>query len=384
MKRMISIIGLLIVKRSGELALTMSITLLSTNAFSADSTSSSSSKISFTGFFDLYYSKNFNSPATQTNQLRNFDIYENQFAVNLVKLSVAQPAQPVGFRIDVALGPTNDIVQGIAPYGTNAHSTLSNLEQAYVTALLPLGSGLTVDAGKFVTLMGFEVIETNANWNYSRSLLFSYAIPYFHTGLRFAYSPLDNFSVSVHLVNGWNTVIDNNNSRSIGLSFSYSINSKTSITLNGMSGFEQTRIGVPLPVKYGKKNLAELIAINQIAHDLYLALDANYGEERVAGYLNVWKGLAMYWKYVASNNSYIALRGELFYDPSSYTIGTTFPGATFKEFTITYEYTVFSNLNMYAEFRDDFANGNFFVGANQGVPTNSTQPTLLLGVVSTF
>ncbi|MGC8654749.1 MAG: outer membrane beta-barrel protein, partial [Candidatus Kryptoniota bacterium] len=279
---------------------------------------------------------------------------------------------------------TNDIVQGIAPYGTNAHSTLSNLEQAYVTAIVPVGSGLTIDAGKFVTLMGFEVIETNANWNYSRSLLFSYAIPYFHTGLRLTYSPMDNFSVSVHVVNGWNTVIDNNSSKSVGLALNYSINSNTIITINGMSGFEQARVGVPVPVKYGKKNLVELITIHQITSRLQLALDADYGEERVAGLLNIWKGLAMYCKYLANGNSYFAVRGEIFYDPNSYTTATTFSGATFKEVTITYDYNLFNNLSVYTEFRDDIANGYAFVSSDPILPAKSTQPTLLLGVVSNF
>ena len=47
-----------------------------------------------------------------------------------------------------------------------------------------MGKSLQVDAGKFVTHMGFEVIESKDNWNYSRGLLFQFAIPYFHTGVR--------------------------------------------------------------------------------------------------------------------------------------------------------------------------------------------------------
>ena len=33
-------------------------------------------------------------------------------------------------------------------------------------------------------MAGAEVIETHSNWNYSRSLLFAWAIPYYHMGLR--------------------------------------------------------------------------------------------------------------------------------------------------------------------------------------------------------
>ena len=34
------------------------------------------------------------------------------------------------------------------------------MQQAYVSVRAPLGSGLTIDAGKFVTPAGAEVIET--------------------------------------------------------------------------------------------------------------------------------------------------------------------------------------------------------------------------------
>ncbi len=43
---------------------------------------------------------------------------------------------------------------------------------------------MQIDAGKFVTPIGAEVIESQDNWNYTRSTLFGYAIPFYHTGLR--------------------------------------------------------------------------------------------------------------------------------------------------------------------------------------------------------
>ena len=69
--------------------------------------------ITWSGFVDAYYSKNFNSPATETNQLRNFDINENQFALSLAELVIQKQASPVGFRMDLDFGPTNDMVQGL-------------------------------------------------------------------------------------------------------------------------------------------------------------------------------------------------------------------------------------------------------------------------------
>jgi hypothetical protein len=69
--------------------------------------------------------------------------------------------------------------------------------------------GLEVDFGEFVTAAGAEVIETNANWNYSRSLLFAWAIPYYHFGLRGAVPVGSHFTGGVQVVNGWNNIADN-------------------------------------------------------------------------------------------------------------------------------------------------------------------------------
>jgi hypothetical protein len=77
-----------------------------------------------------------------------------------------------------------------------------HIQQAYVSVLA--GSRLQLDAGKFVTPLGAEVIESQDNWNYSRSVLFGYAIPFYHVGLRATLPAGDKLSFAGYLVNGWN------------------------------------------------------------------------------------------------------------------------------------------------------------------------------------
>ena len=72
----------------------------------------------------------------------------------------------------------------------------SILKEAYVSYLAPVGKGLQVDFGKFVTPMGAEVIESKDNWNYSRSILFGYAIPFYHFGVRAKYAFNDKYSLT--------------------------------------------------------------------------------------------------------------------------------------------------------------------------------------------
>ncbi len=43
-----------------------------------------------------------------------------------------------------------------------------DLLEAYGSYMLPIGSGLTIKAGKFVTLLGYEVVESPNNLNFSR------------------------------------------------------------------------------------------------------------------------------------------------------------------------------------------------------------------------
>lgn len=78
-----------------------------------------------------------------------------------------------------------------------------------------------MDFGKFVTSDGAEVIETNGNWNYSRSLLFAWAIPYYHFGVRASFPVGKRFTGAVMVVNGWNNVEDNNTGKTLMFTGTY-------------------------------------------------------------------------------------------------------------------------------------------------------------------
>lgn len=194
----------------------------------------SAGPIDFSGLVDGYYSLNFNHASTRTNQLRNFDIGANQFSLNMAKLVLAHDADPVGFRVDLGFGQAFDIVHGADPEGLN---TFRHIEQAYVS--VKRGKGI-FDFGKFVTAHRAEVIETPSNWNYSRSLLFAWAIPYYHFGARYIYPISKTLTGQLHLVNGWNNVRDNNSGKSFGVSGIWTPNWHFTWANNYMVGPENT------------------------------------------------------------------------------------------------------------------------------------------------
>ena len=334
---------------------------------------SSALPVNVSGFVDTYYSKNFNQPANRTNKLRNFDIAENQFNLNLVEIAAQKKAEPVGFRIDANFGSTNDAVQA-----GSGSATLPFLQQGYLTAVLPIGKGLTLDAGKFVTHMGYEVIESKDNWNYSRSLLFAWAVPYYHTGIRLTYPLADNFTAALHILNGWNSVTDNNDFKSSGLTLNYTPMSSTNFILNVMDGVEQSD-----PAIAGKKKVFDFIAIHQMTESFSVALNVDYGDERTFNGLAIWKGAAIYGRYAIDVKSAIALRGEIFNDPMGYATGIGAPKLNIKEFTGTYEYKFIDALLVRGEMRHDFTNKKIF-DKNGTMNSEVSQTTALIGIVSIF
>jgi hypothetical protein len=342
-----------------------------------DSTKSTSPpKVDISGFVDAYYSENFAQPTSRTNKLRNFDIPENQFNLSLAEVVFQKKAEPVGFRLDADYGSANDIVQ------PGVSSTASLLQQAYLTVVVPLGSGLTIDAGKFVTSMGYEVIESKDNSNYSRSLLFAWAIPYYHTGVRIGYTFSPTFAATLHIVNGWNSVIDNNDSKSIGLMLTYTPLPTTSIILNLMGGHENLTT-----IEYGARNVADLVITHQLSDAFSLGLNADYGEAQTYAGLMIWKGAAIYGRYALTDKTAFAVRGEIFDDPQGYALGLG-PKSDVKEATGTYEYKFADALLLRGELRYDFSNVPAFdkkaSSTSPGLGTETTQLTFLIGAVVMF
>ncbi len=245
--------------------------LFVTSTFSYSQTKdSSANSISISGLVDVNYSKNFNNPVSHINDYRNFDIYENQFNLNFAKIVLQKTASPVGFRIDLGFGQTMDIVNSDASLG--GEKSLRNVEDAYLTAVVPWGNGLTINAGKLVTHMGGEVIETPGNINYSRSILFAYAIPFYHLGLSANYPFSDQLNATIYIYNGWNNVVDNNKGKTLGAEISWSPTSSFTFIENWIGGPEE-------PNSTKKRNVFDTIINYQATDALFITLNADYGQE---------------------------------------------------------------------------------------------------------
>lgn len=336
---------------------------------------------SLSGFVDLYYGQNFNNPASQTNGLRFFDQSAQMFGLNMVELVLDKTPEVTNSRTGyhVALG----FGQAMNAVNSTDHGGLGfdqYLKEAYFSYLAPVGKGVQVDIGKFVTPAGAEVIETKDNWNYSRGLLFSYAIPYYHFGMRAKYAFNDKYALTGFLMNGWNNVVDNNTGKTYGVSFAWNPNKKLGITENYMAGPETNNLN------NDRRQLSDTVITYSPTSKLSFIVNGDYGRgDRITDPLTAivsrpvyWTGVAGYVRYSFSGTSAISTRYEHYDDPNGFTTGTA---QHLNEITATVERLVAHHIISRIEFRHDVSNQPVFF---KGTAPVLAQNTLAAGMVFTF
>lgn len=329
------------------------------------------------GFVDGYYGFNFNHPQNRTSNFRAFDGPANQFSLNMVELMAEKTPDAansrLGYRVALGFGNAMNVVNSTDAAGLGF---AQYLKEAYFSYLAPVGNnGLQLDFGKFVTPHGAEVIETKDNWNYSRGLLFAYAIPYFHFGLRSKYTFNSKYALSAFVVNGWNNIVDNNTGKTYGVTFNWNPNKKFGLAQGYMAGPEQTGING------NWRQLSDTVVTIAPTDKLSFILNYDYGRgDRMAGVVNpvYWTGVAGYVRYAFNGRDAFAVRYEWLDDPQGFTTGTA---QQLKEITGTFERRVAQHLLTRLEYRHDYSNQPTFV---EGLRPVGTQDTVAAGLVYMF
>ncbi len=156
------------------------------------------------------------APATDPGALRLpgrvFDVGGNmdRFTLDVVKLSIEKPLDEgdwsAGYKVDLLFGPDANLFGTSSILGANTTSDFT-IKQAYITLQTPVGNDLTAKVGVFDTIIGYEVMESPYNPNFSRSYAY-YIEPFQHTGLLLSYAVTDWLSVNAGMANTWNTRIN--------------------------------------------------------------------------------------------------------------------------------------------------------------------------------
>jgi hypothetical protein len=296
--------------------------------------------VTLNGLVSVGYTSNSNRPPTKINRFRVFDFEDNTFKLDIaevvVQRAVSKP-HDLGFRVDVTAGQSDPEIT--ASYGMfrdkcTGEARHIDIHQLFASYVVPLGKGLRVDAGKFVTHFGYEVIEgyDGYNDNYSRSFLFGYGIPFTHTGIKASYPLTSKVGITAMVVNGWDDVHDNNRAKSIGAQLALTLTKSIATYVNYMGGAECAANNHSLQQAFNVVQAWNATPKLSVAADfLFAHEDDILGPGKSA----IWTALAGYARYTIVSAFSLAFRGELFRDSDGVRTGKA---QTLAEFTFTPEY----------------------------------------------
>jgi hypothetical protein len=312
---------------------------------------------------------------------RVFDTLNDQIQFHNFNLQAAYNG-PIGGKVEASFGDDANVINSY-PKNTVDPGTDVDLTQAY--AQLQSGA-FTFIAGKFETLAGAEVIESPSDLNFSRSILFGYAVPFTHTGVRLTWALSPALSVIVGANRGWDTTQANSKNGlpqidtaaltgEAGLAFNP--NKYVSLTVQGYDGQVEeanalAAAGVfTLTPGRPVRTLLDAVLTLHASPALTFTLNGDDGRQtnsnifdsagNLVGYgTATWNGLAGYANYAINSQWSWTLRGETFGD-----IGGSRTGQTqhWDEGTFTLQYSPISNVIVRGEVRGDHSTTGFFVGA---------------------
>ena len=361
--------------------------------------------LSLYGYVEASYTQNLNNPSTGVNSSRSFDGDANSFRPNMAQIVLEKVASSegaltdrAGFRVKLNAGED-------AKFTGGSGDDDFDFQEAYVQYIAPIENGVTFQAGRMNTLIGYEVIESPLNPNFSRSFLFGIGEPFTVTGFRASYDFNDSVSFAASAINSFTGLqADNNSSKSIEALLSLAPMDNVGISVFGFWGPEGVR---------GEKD-ADRVQIGgifdvQVTDQLELVFEGYYGNQAnsrrtfdrgesredsgiTPGANARWNGVAGYFIYDFDEQWGLHVRGEVFEDAAGFfSCGGGGGNAmacpegdnaqTLWETTWTVQYKPVPNLITRAEFRYDKSDRLTF---QDGAGVGNNQTTLAAEAIFLF
>jgi Putative beta-barrel porin-2, OmpL-like. bbp2 len=323
-----------------------------------------------------------------TNELRFYD-YDEGYTFNMAEFSIKKdPTEKywwgyglvVTAGIDAQKNHSLGIFRGDDDTFAFRNTKRFDLQEAYVSARIPLGEGLIVKGGKFVTLLGYEVIESPNNLNFSRGYLFEFAIPLTHTGGLLSYAFSEQVSVTAGVVLGWDNSRNNNDAVSFTGQVATVPVKDLTVNLNWIVGPEQN------DNTSNQRVVLDLVANYTGIKNTTLGLNVDYGFEENEALLQSlgtrqdtdarWWGVAGYAAYDFTEWFRLAFRQEFFQDQNGARTGLG-NRVVYWTSTLTAQFKIWKGLVGRVEYRHDAASEKVYEAktsrpdASQGVSAQS-------------
>lgn len=342
-------------------------------------------------YVDVGYIGNFNFPDNQLWRNRATASHHNQLSPNMGLAYVRKDAKESsrwGMELGLQGGrDSEEFAFLVGERRVDGSDVLRHIHRANMSYLAPVGNGLTITAGLFNSLMGYESLYAKDNVNYTRSWIADNT-PYMMFGVHAQYPVSEDLTVSAFVVNSYYHLAHPNDLPSYGGRWIWKATPRLTLTQTLYGGPDQTQTSLEFWRLYGNHIL------EWKGDEVLIAASFDIGTESIAGQPGSPRTFVMGGNMVVrwhiTGPWAVALRPEFYWDRNGRWTGAE---QFVKAITSTVEYTVpykWTNMVVRAEHRYDdstgaaggfFKNGDLRPGVAGLTPG---QHLLLLGVLVSF
>lgn len=337
------------------------------------------SRLKVEGGVDAYFAYNFNRPVDSANFIPGTGTTakrHNEVSVNLASLGLSLAPVPVGFRVLLGIGTAMEVLHAAEPQGVAVGPDVWRfLQQASLSYAI---GRLTLEAGVYPSHIGLESLQSQLNWAYTRSWMGELS-PYYQAGLKGTWKFNDAWSAQLHLLNGWQTIGENNHGKALGTQVAYA-GKRLSAAFNTFIGEEGTE------GSDGLRLFADTVATYKVTDAFSVSATADLGTQDVpGGDAALWYAAGLNARVQLAQPVAVAARVEAYRDDDGLITGTA---QTLTGGTLTLEVKPAEHLVLKLEARHDRSTADVFSGSKRtvdGSPVLKDFETLLsLGAVAYF
>jgi hypothetical protein len=344
----------------------------------------------FGGFVDSAYLLNFNHPENRLFRSRGTTFRTDSVWLNMAGFYARKRPSAdsrLGAELTVHAGKDAEFF-GFSATAPNiaGYKFLRQLGPTNVSYLAPVGKGLTLQAGIFSSLIGYDSLYAKDNFNYTRPWGADFT-PYLMMGANASYPFTEKLTGTFFLVNGYWHLARANSAPSAGGQIAYKVTPRVTLKETTLFGPHQRNTAFEL-----WRFLTDTI-VERKTEKFTFATEYIFSTERVDASGRP-RALMMSWqlpaRWTLNDRWAVAFRPEVFWDRDG---RWTLARQTVKAFTSTVEYRVpykWSNAIFRLEHRWDESrgpDGGFFRGAEVSpgvVGLTPRQNLLIFATILTF
>ncbi|MBC8355798.1 MAG: porin [Planctomycetes bacterium] len=344
------------------------------------------------GWLQQGFTSNYGVPSDRMNSPVGFNDRSNDYRLNQLYLyaekAVRRNGHAWGFggRADVLLGSDARFLtvpglerhrDGTPKWNGETSDYGLAIPQAYVEVAAPWLRGVSLKAGHFYSIAGYETAAAPENFFYSHAYTYLYGEPFTHTGALFTINPNDSVTLHAGYTNGWDVFDSTSNENGVlgGITIRSS-DRRTSLAATVHSGMDVTGVRAGGALIDENRHFYSLVLQHQIndcwryvfQHDFGYQEDAevvvNTGPTTITFNTGKWYGINQYLIYDVNDQMSAAVRAEWFRDQDHSRIGIpvvfnpggpTFLGGNYFALTGGLNWRPHTNVTVRPEIRWDYS-----------------------------